>query len=101
MQLLAENRQTAERQHVGISTNLWQLQRTSGELMPDLHLKSGEVKRIGEQPIKWTNAMDIYEGLYLGNERVYIKCLRIVDANEDSLRVSSFALSLMTSLILC
>jgi hypothetical protein len=55
--------------------------------MPDLHLKSGEVKRIGDQPIKWTNAMDIYEGLYLNSERVYIKSLRIVDSNEDSLRV--------------
>lgn len=55
--------------------------------MPDLHLKSGEVKRVSEQPIKWTNAMDIYEGIYLQTERVYIKSLRIVDANEDSLRV--------------
>jgi len=58
--------------------------------MPDLHLKSGEVERVSDKPIRWTNAMDIYEGLYLKKEKVYVKCLRMVDANDDSLRVSEF-----------
>jgi len=84
---MAENKKLAERAHTGISKNLWQLQSQSGELMPELHLKSGEVKRVSEQPIKWTNIVDIYEGLYLETEKVYIKALRVVDANEDSLRV--------------
>ena len=60
--------------------------------MPDLHLKSGEVERVSDKPIRWTNAMDIYEGLYLKKEKVYVKCLRMVDANDDSLRVSGFVL---------
>ena len=60
--------------------------------MPDLHLKSGEVERVSDKPIRWTNAMDIYEGLYLKKEKVYVKCLRMVDANDDSLRVSEFVL---------
>ncbi|GLB33605.1 putative TKL TKL-ccin protein kinase [Lyophyllum shimeji] len=84
--LMAENKRLAERAHTGISKNLWQLQAQSGELMPELHLKSGEVKRISEQPIRWTNIVDIYEGVYLESEKVYIKALRVVDANEDSLR---------------
>ncbi|KAF5387773.1 hypothetical protein D9615_000212 [Tricholomella constricta] len=84
--LMAENKALAERTHTSISKNLWQLQVQSGELMPELHLKSGEVRRINEQPIKWTNIVDIYEGLYLETEKVYIKALRVVDANENSLR---------------
>ncbi|KAG5643764.1 hypothetical protein DXG03_009643 [Asterophora parasitica] len=84
--MLAENRQTAQRTHIGISKNLWQLQIKSGELMPKL-LKSGEVRRLNEQPIRWTSIIDVYEGIYLETEKVYIKALRVVDANEDSLRV--------------
>ena len=90
---MSENIQSAKRTHDGISTNLWQIQRQTGKLLPDLHLKSGEVQRVKEQPIKSTSAMDIYEGLYLGNEKVYIKCLRVVEANENSLRVSRLFLS--------
>ncbi|RDB23137.1 Serine/threonine-protein kinase STY17 [Hypsizygus marmoreus] len=85
-EFMSENKKSAERTHHGISKNLWKLQCQSGELMPDLHLKSGEVRRVSDQPIKWTNAMDIYEGIYLEEAKVYIKCLRVVDANEDSLR---------------
>jgi hypothetical protein len=85
---MAENKRTAEQRHKGISTNLWQFQRQSGELLPNLHLKSGEVMRVKEQPTKTTNVMDIYEGIYLGNERVYIKSLRGIEASEHSLRVS-------------
>jgi len=95
---MAENKKTAEQRHNGISTNLWQLQRQSGELLPDLHLKSGEVTRVREQPIKSTNVMDIYDGIYLGNERVYIKILRGIEANEHSLRVSHVLIELLKSL---
>ncbi|KAG6911657.1 hypothetical protein DXG01_007907 [Tephrocybe rancida] len=84
--LMAENKKLADRAHSGMSKNLWQLQCKSGELMPELHLKSGEVRRTSAQPIKWTSIVDIYEGIYLESEKVYIKSLRVVDANEHSLR---------------
>jgi hypothetical protein len=48
--------------------------------------------RVKEQPTKTTNVMDIYEGIYLGNERVYIKSLRGIEASEHSLRVSPLPL---------
>ncbi|KAG5650027.1 hypothetical protein H0H81_001040, partial [Sphagnurus paluster] len=83
---MAENKRLAQRMPVGISKNLWQLQLQSGELMPELYLNSGEVRRTNDHPIKGTNMVDVYEGLYLESEKVYIKVLRVVDANENSLR---------------
>ena len=97
---MAENKKSAEQTHKGISTNLWQFQRQSGELLPDLHLRSGEVKRVKEQPIKSTNMMDIYEGLYLGNEKVVIKYLRVIEANENSLRVGFICSSFRGNLLI-
>ncbi|KAG6833763.1 hypothetical protein H0H87_001195 [Tephrocybe sp. NHM501043] len=94
--LMAENKRLAEHTHSGMSKNLWQLQSKSGELMPELHLKSGEVRRTSAQPIKCTSIVDMYEGLYLETEKVYIKSLRVVDANEQSLRVSGSVTLLST-----
>ncbi|KAG6832982.1 hypothetical protein H0H92_004866 [Tricholoma furcatifolium] len=84
--LLAENKKLTERTHNGISRNLWQLQSISGALMPELHLKSGEVRRTSNQPIKSTSIVDIYEGLYLETEKVYVKSLRVGETNEHSVR---------------
>ncbi|KAJ7774348.1 kinase-like domain-containing protein [Mycena maculata] len=85
-QLLAENIRTADRVHNGLCSNLYDVQLKSGELLPEFHLKSGEVVRIGQFPISGTSAMDIYEGLYLQREKVAIKVVRAVSSNENSLR---------------
>ncbi|KAJ7117403.1 kinase-like domain-containing protein [Mycena crocata] len=84
--LLGDNIRTADRVHNGLSSNLYDLQFKSDELLPDFHLRSGEVVRMGQFPISGTSAMDIYEGLYLQREKVAIKVVRAVNSNEHSLR---------------
>ncbi|PFH50547.1 hypothetical protein AMATHDRAFT_60805 [Amanita thiersii Skay4041] len=84
-QLLGENKQAAERRHQGISSNLYQFQKQSGLLLPKFQLDSGEVKRTSDHPVGTTSSgMDIYEGIYLGCEKVAIKVVRSVNANDAS-----------------
>lgn len=87
---MGENKSTADRVHNGLSSNLWQLQQESGQLLPSFHLQSGEVTRIGQFPVSGTAAMDIYEGLYLQREKVAIKVVRSINANDKSLRVRCY-----------
>lgn len=84
---MGENKATAERVHQGLSTNLYQFQAQFKELPPNSFLNSGEVKKIGSVPARGSHAMDIYEGLYLGQEKVAIKVIRSVDFSDRSKRV--------------
>ncbi|KAJ7030848.1 hypothetical protein C8F04DRAFT_714328, partial [Mycena alexandri] len=70
----------------GLSTNLYTLRHENLELLPDFHLRSGEVVRIGQYPVSGTSSVDIYEGLYLGREKVAIEVVRAMDSNETTLR---------------
>lgn len=56
-------------------------------LLPDLHLRRGEVQRLGRAPIGGTPSMDIWMGKYLGKEDVAIKILRVASVNKNSTRV--------------
>lgn len=74
------------RMHAGLQSNLYQLQMDSKSLLPEFHLKRGEVTRIGQFPVSGSASMDIWEGLYLGREKVAIKVIRAVTSDPRSLQ---------------
>lgn len=80
--MMGENKQTAERIQQGLSVNLYELQQKTGGLLPDCNLNSGEVKRTGEFPVRGNATMDIYEGIYLGKERVSMKAIRAMKGDD-------------------
>lgn len=86
---MGENKQNAAEVHKGLSTNLYRYQSQCKELLPDLHLQSGEVKKIGKNPVRKSSSgmLDIYEGLYLGSERVDIKVIHSMNFDERNIRV--------------
>ncbi|KAF9550324.1 kinase-like protein [Agrocybe pediades] len=83
---MGENKGTAEKVHDGISANLYQFQSEFHELLPDLHLRAGEVKKVNPSPVGGTATTDIYEGLYLGREKVAVKAIRSVKFDDQSKR---------------
>ncbi|KIK07601.1 hypothetical protein K443DRAFT_128984 [Laccaria amethystina LaAM-08-1] len=83
---MGENKVAAEKRHEKMSSKLYDLQRQSGKLLPDFHLKFGEVQKIGDLPVRGTATVDIFEGLYLGREKVMIKAIRSMKCDERSLR---------------
>jgi len=54
-----------------------------GRLLPDFHLKRGEVRKTGEYPMRGNTNFDVWEGLYLNEEKVAIKIVRGFDGEEN------------------
>lgn len=71
----------------GLGTNLYRIQKSTGKLLANMHLQRGEVRRLGQYPVSGTGSMDIWEGLYLNEEKVAIKILRAVHSTPKSLQV--------------
>jgi hypothetical protein len=71
----------------GLESNLYHMQHSSQSLLPNMNLKRGEVRRIGQYAVKGTGSADIWEGYYLNEEKVAIKILRAVHCDPQTLRV--------------
>lgn len=67
-----------------MESNLYHVQHSSHSLLPNMHLKRGEVKRIGQYAVKGTGSADIWEGYYLNEEKVSIKVLRAVNCDPQT-----------------
>ncbi|KAF8450802.1 kinase-like domain-containing protein [Boletus edulis BED1] len=70
----------------GLGTNLYRIQKSTGKLLANMQLQRGEVRRLGHYPVSGTGSMDIWEGLYLNEEKVAIKILRAVHSTPKSLQ---------------
>lgn len=77
--------QLGDPRHNMLQRNLHYFQRESGDLLPDLELKRGEVRRMGKYAVGGSNAMDVWEGIYLDDEKVSIKVMRAVHSNEKNM----------------
>lgn len=70
----------------GMESNLYHIQHSSQSLLPNMNLRRGEVRRIGQYAVKGTGSADIWEGYYLNEEKVAIKILRAVSCEPQTLR---------------
>lgn len=70
----------------GLESNLYNLLRSSRTLLPDMHLKRGEVRRTSDYAVYRTTWIGIWEGCYLNEEKVVIQVLRAVYATPKTLK---------------
>ncbi|THH05036.1 hypothetical protein EW145_g5090 [Phellinidium pouzarii] len=81
MQTLMGNYEAGDRRHIGLATNLYDIQEKSGQLLPKVELKHGEVRRTSSHPVGGSAAFDIWQGEYLGRAKCAIKVIRGVEVS--------------------
>ena len=81
--------------HTGLATNLWGMQRASGQLLPKLELKNGEVRKVHNYPTTGSAQFDIFEGVYLGHAKCAIKVVRGIEATD---KIKTVQLALFSSI---
>ncbi|KAG6326209.1 hypothetical protein ID866_12880, partial [Astraeus odoratus] len=82
MGLLQQHLPIAGENNRGLETNLYRLQKYSRTMLVDMNLKRGEVRLVGRHAIGGTPTADIYEGLYLNEEKVAVRMIRAIAANN-------------------
>jgi hypothetical protein len=73
--------------HSELQDKLLTIKEVSGNLPPDTKLRGKEVRRIGQYPVGMSAQYDIWEGSFLGGEKVAIKLLRGVNAKPQQIKV--------------
>jgi len=72
--------------HANISRGLLGMQQASGQLPPIAFLEGHECKLVGAAPIAGSTVYDVYEGLWLGEEKVAVKVLRSSKASDNNVK---------------
>ena len=70
-----------DRRHIDLARNLLGVQQRSGQLLPGIELKHGEIRRIGQHPVGGSAAFDIWEGEYLNGAKCALKVVRGVEVS--------------------
>ena len=73
--------------HTGLASNLWGMQRASGQLLPKLELKHGEARKAREYATFGSSQFDVYEGVYLGHAKCAIKVVRGLIVTDKTRKV--------------
>ena len=73
-------------EYSGLQRSLYNVQKRSGQLPPGIELKAGEARRIGEFPVGGSAAFDIWEGMWLGRDKVALKTMRGVQGVTPTTR---------------
>jgi hypothetical protein len=79
-----------DRRYRGLQRNLYHLQLRTGSLLPNLELQPGIVRRVGRFAAGGSSETDIWEGMYLDEEKVAIKMIRPVAKSERNFQVCVF-----------
>jgi len=72
----------------GLEKNLYAIQKQTGSLLPEPNLKRGEVRKMDPMALQRHSVYDLYEGLYLGQQKVWMKQLRV--PNESQRNIERF-----------
>ncbi|GJJ07439.1 hypothetical protein Clacol_001641 [Clathrus columnatus] len=67
-----------------IQESLYSVHKRSGELPPEVNLAGGEARRVSRFPRAGNATFDIWEGLWLGHEKVAMKTLRGVRVSPET-----------------
>lgn len=82
--------QQGDHRHTDLGRNLLAVQERSGQLLPGIELKHGEVRRIGQHPVGGSAAFDIWEGEYLSGAKCALKVVRGVEISPKIREVITF-----------
>lgn len=72
--------------HTELQAKLMNIKNVTGKLPPSTDLKGNEVRRLGQYPVAMGAQFDIWEGDFMGGEKVALKVLRGVSARPQQLR---------------